>query len=221
MDGEFKDYGRRVAQGSDGVYRWYYDMDMYRNKSMLYFLEKINVFIFLGVSAFGALLIGAVERDFHAPMVRGILLTGLIMGAVMAVLYWIGYYIAAGIKRGRYRIRFAMGEEGLELVWSDRLKQGYDVGRKVLSLAGSAIGSRRVRGRWRPTLDEVSRVDFSAVIRCKSYPKWEMIDLSMVGGKFQVYAAGEDFDFVEAYILEHIPERAARRKRGASGRALS
>ena len=44
----------------------------------------------------------------------------------------------------------------------------------------------------------------------KSFPQWDMIDLSMIGGKFQVYAAGADFGFVEKYILDRVPERAKR-----------
>jgi hypothetical protein len=210
MSEEFSSYTNRVTLGDDGVYRWYYDMDMYRNKSMLYTLEKINLFIFLGVSLGGALFVGFMAHDFHASIVRGILLIGLAMGALMALLYVIGFYAAAWIKRGNYRIRFAMREDGIELIWSDRLKEGLDTGRKVMALAGAAVGSRGIRGRWRPTLDEVSKMSFSTVFRCKSYLKWNMIDLSMLGGKFQVYASDEDFEWVERFILERIPQRASR-----------
>ena len=77
-------------------------------------------------------------------------------------------------------------------------------------LAGLAFGSRRLRGRYRPTLDEVSRLSFDAVLRVKRDPKWNMIDLSVPGGKFQVYAIGEDLDFVESFILERVPEHARR-----------
>ena len=208
---EFHDDTNRVTLFDDGVYRWYYDMDMYQNKSMLYTLEKVNLFTFLGVSVDGAILIRLVERD--AAFARGILLAGLGLWALMALLYWIGFYIAAGIKGGNYRIHFAMREDGIELVWSDRLKEGFDTGRKALAVAGSVIGSRTVRGRWRPTLDEVSNVAFSQVIRYKSHPQWNMIDLSMLGGKFQVYAGTRDFAFVEEYILDRVPERVRKAHR--------
>ena len=173
-------------------------MDMGQNKSMLYMLEKINLFIFLGVSLGGALFIGLVRRDFGDPMVRGILLVGLAVGALMSVLYLAGFYIAARMKGGRYRIRYSMSGEGIELVWSENLREGV------------AAVTRSARGRWRPTLDEVSSVSFSRVVRVKSFPQWDMIDLSVIGGKFQVYAAGADFGFVEKYILDRVPERAKR-----------
>lgn len=205
---DFNDYTNRVNLFDDGVYRWYYDMDMYQNKSMLYSLEKVNLFTFLGVSVGGAILIELVEGN--SAFARGILLIGLGLGALMALLYVIGFYIAAGIKHGNYRIHFAMRDDGIELVWSDRLKEGFETGRKALAMAGSAIGSRTVRGRWRPTLDEVSNMAFSQVVGYKSYPKWNMIDISMLGGKFQVYVGSKDFDFVEEYILDRVPERVRK-----------
>ena len=205
--GEFENYTRRVTLGGDGVYRWYYDMDMYENKSMLYTLEVVNLTTFGGVSVGGALLVGAMRGDFRDPMVRGILVIGLLLGAFMALAYWIGVTIAAHAMRGNYRIHFAMREDGIELVWSDRLKKGFALGRTAMALTGSAIGSRRVRGRWRPTLDEVSSVPFSMVFRMKRRPKWNMIDLSVPGGKFQVYVDKADFEFVENYIRERRPGR--------------
>jgi len=210
---EFSGFTARMTPGDDGVYRWYYDIDMYKNKSILYMLEKVNLFTFLGVSVGGALLMALFEHDFGAPIVRGFLLIGLGMGALMALLYAIGFYIAAWIKGGSYRVHFAMDKSGIELVWSSKVARGFAAGRNAMALAGSAVGSRRLRGRWRPTLDEVSRVAFDAVIRYKGYPDWNMIDLSVLGGKFQVYTAHEDFEFMESYILDRIPERVRNARR--------
>ena len=209
-DGErsFDRYTDRVTRGEDDVCRWYYDMDMYQNKSMLYLLLRVNLFTFLGVTLAGALFVGFMQRDFGAPMVRGIVVIGLALLAGMSVLYVIGFYLAAWIKGGRYRVHYVMREDGIELVWSASVKKGMETGRQILALAGAAAGSRRLRGRWRPTLDEVSNARFSKVLHCKSCPKWDMIDLFLPGGKFQVYVGGADFDRVEAFIRERIPERA-------------
>lgn len=204
MDDSFEIYTDRVTLCDDGVYRWYYDMDMYKNKSMLWMLLRINLFIMLGASVGGAVLVGLVKHDFKDPMVRGIFVTGLALLALMSVLYVIGFYIAAAVKRGNYRLHFDMREDGLELVWSPGVRQTFVTGKKVLTLAGNALGSRRVRGRYRPSLDEVSNIAFSSVFRHKSHPQWDMIDLYVPGGKFQVYVAGEDFERVERFILERI-----------------
>ena len=209
---EFHQFTYRVTRGDDGIYRWYYDMDMYRNKSMLYTLLKVNLMIFLSVTLFGSLFLGWM-KGFDDPMVRGVALIGLAMIPAMSVLYILGYYIAAGIKQGDYRIHFEMNDDGIEIVWPSQLYEGLETGRKVMSLVGSVMGSRSVRGRWRPTLDEVSKMTFSSVLRYKSHSQWDMIDMSMLGGKFQVYATAKDFPFVESYILERIPGRARRVRR--------
>ena len=100
MDDAFERYTDRVTLCDDGVYRWYYDMDMYKNKSMLWMLLRINLFIMLGASLGGAGLVGLVKHDFRDPMVRGILVVGLALLAFMSVLYVIGFYIAAAVYEG-------------------------------------------------------------------------------------------------------------------------
>ena len=57
MDDAFERYTDRVTLCDDGVYRWYYDMDMYKNKSMLWMLLRINLFIMLGASLGARLLL--------------------------------------------------------------------------------------------------------------------------------------------------------------------
>lgn len=200
MSSEFDAFSPRVTRGGDGVYRWYYDMDMRRNKSMLYTLLKINLFIFLGVIVFGSLFLMLMHQG--PSMIRGVTLIGILLLAGTSVLYVIGFYIFSWAKGGIYRVHFAMGEDEVELVWSARLKDIMD---------GVAIGARGVRGRTRPSLNEVSHAPFNAVTRMRVYPQWNMLDLSMLGGKFQVYVGHEDFDFVKAFILERLSERARLR----------
>ena len=81
---EFNDYTDRVTLFEDGAYRWHYDMDMAQNKSMLYMLEKINLFTFLGVSVGGAILIQLVEGN--SSFARGILLIGWVIHIELATL---------------------------------------------------------------------------------------------------------------------------------------
>ncbi|MBE5807258.1 MAG: hypothetical protein E7317_02835 [Clostridiales bacterium] len=202
MDDRFTD---SMTIGPDGVYRWYYDMDMYENKSMLYTLLKVNALIFAGISVLGSAFLAFMEGGFRG-MPAGVLAIGLIMGAAMSLLYIVGFYIAAGIKGGNHRIHFAMRDDGIELVWPEKLVGAMDAGMKAASIAGAAMGGGR-RGR-RPTLTEVSNAPFAAVTRVKVYPQWNMIDLSMPGGKFQVYAKAEDLKQAEEYILARVPARA-------------
>ena len=209
MNVEFDAFSHHVKRGDDGVYRWYYDMDMYKNKSMLHALLKYNLFIFLGVVVFGDIFLAVMGKEGH--YIAGITTVGALLCAGMSILYVIGFYIAAAIKDGNYRIHFAMGEDQVEIVWSEKLQNAMDIGAKSMAVMGTAMGSRRLRGRSRPSLNEVSHAPFSTVTRLRAYPKWDMIELSMIGGKFQLYALGKDFDFVKSYILERLPEKARQR----------
>ena len=213
MNNEFEGFTRQVTRGEDGVYRWYYDMDMYQNKSMLYGLLRANVFIFLLVLALGGVIMALTRQS--ASYIRGIAVVWLIAFAGMSLLYVVGFYIAAWIKGGEYRIHFAMGEESVEIVWPGKLVDAMDGGAQALRMLGNAVGSRTVRGRYRPSLNEVSKTRFDAVTRLKAYPQWHMIDLYMIGGKFQIYACDRDFGFVKDYVLERLSDRArAKSERG-------
>ena len=202
MDDRFTD---RMTLGPDGAYRWYYDMDMYENKSMLYTMLKVNALIFAGISVLGSAFLAFMEGGFRG-MPAGVLVIGLIMGAAMSLLYVAGFHIAAWVRGGRYRIHFAMRDDGIELVWPEKLVGTMDAGMKAVSIAGAAMGGGR--SSRRPTLTEVSNAPFAAVTRVKVYPQWNMIDLSMPGGKFQVYAKAEDLKRAEEYILARVPARA-------------
>ena len=88
----------RVQRDEEGAYRWIYEMDMMRNKSILMVFFKYLVPIFLVISAAGALM-------GMFPLWFGLLiLTGL-----MALLTG-GYFIVAMMRRGRKRTPFYMDD---------------------------------------------------------------------------------------------------------------
>ena len=210
-------YTNRVTLGDDGVYRWYYDMDMYKNKSILHMLLKVNCFLFPGIMLVCVVMFGILEGDFFAPIVRGMVVISLGLWALMSLLYIVGFYIAAWLKGGRYRVYFDLREDGVNLVWPDKLNEAFDTGAKAMRVLGAATGSRRLGGRWRPTLKEVSDAPFSTVLNLIAYPQWDMLDLIVIGGKFQIYAKPEDMDLVRGFVLEHIPEGARARAKPDGG----
>lgn len=200
-------YTDRVTLLDDGTYRWYYDMDMYRNKSMLYTLEKVNLLMFLGISVGGALLIWFAEGD--ASFAGRVMLFGMGAAALMALLYVVGFYIAALFKQGKNRMHFLMREEGIKLIPANLWGKAYETERNVRAAGDPTVGYKSRYGRV-PRITLVRNLIFSEVTSCKSYPKWGMIDISRPGGRFQVYVGCDDFKFVEQYILDHVPERARK-----------
>ena len=204
-------YTDRVTLGDDGVYRWYYDMDMYRNKSILHTLLKVNCFLFPGIMLVSIVMFGILEHDFFAPIVRGMVVVSLCMWALLSLLYIGGFYLAAWLKGGRYRVFFELREDGVNLVWPEKLDEAFDTGAKAMRVLGAATGSRRLGGRWRPTLKEVSDVSFNTVVNLIAYPQWDMLDLVVIGGKFQIYAMQSDMPLVRDFVMARIPKGARAR----------
>ena len=115
------------------------------------------------------------------------------------------------MKGGRYRVFFELREDGVNLVWPEKLDEAFDTGAKAMRVLGAATGSRRLGGRWRPTLKEVSDVSFNTVVNLIAYPQWDMLDLVVIGGKFQIYAMQSDMPLVRDFVMARIPKGARAR----------
>ena len=108
----------RVTLDKDGVYRWYYDLDMFRNRYLLNVMLKLTGAICAGVYFLLVLLL-----DEGGPLVASepwkslrtqFLLLLPFLGVMLLVIT--GYCIAAAVKRGKYRLQFEMTEERIRLV---------------------------------------------------------------------------------------------------------
>ena len=184
-----------LTMGDDGVYRWLYKMDMDQNKSILYMLLKI--FGWIGAGAFVCWAVILFMNHNIDLLFRSFFIFLLIIAAV-EFLVWLGFTISCKVMKGTYELRFEMSETELNIYQSKE--------------------NLEARKNWHygrvPYRNIVSRAAFNSVLNIKSYPQWDMIDLGVIGGKFQVYARPEDFDTVLEFILSHVPERvsAAYRK---------
>lgn len=185
-----------VTRGEDGIYRWMYEMDMKENRSILYTVCKIMGWICLGLYVMFLLLIG-LELGFRLSTV--LIVTGAAVGGAVLLmgLSALIFFLSALIMRGKYCIRYEMGETGMEMFQSKWRKEAREV--------------RRARGRVPSMTEVVSQISFAEVRRVKLYPRWNMIDLSLAVGKFQVYVREEDSRLVLNHILSHSSEKVRNR----------
>lgn len=188
MNDEFMINDEELTLGKDGAYRWMYIMDMKKNKSLLYTLMKIFALISVGglVMWFIVLNMNGARVNFAKTLVYWLLIT-----AGVELLVWLGFGISRKVMHGTYPLRFEMDDKRISIYQSqenmERRKSGY-------------------RGR-RYFQDAVSETPFSAVMKITVRREWDMIDMVVIGGGFQVYARPEDFDRVLEHILAHVPER--------------
>ena len=182
-----------VTRGEDGVYRWMYEMDMRENRSILYTVCKILAWICLGLYVMFLVLFG-MDTGFRTSTV--LIITGFAVAATAALmgLSALVFLLCALIMRGKYRIRYEMGETGMEMFQSKWRKDVRE--------------ARRARGRVPSMTEIVSRLSFTEVRRVKVYPKWNMIDLTLAVGTYQVYVREADFRLVLNHILSRVPEKA-------------
>ena len=199
------DYPSRVTLYEDGVYRWSYDMYMWRNRFMLKHVLKILgamcallYFTMTGAFGFGRLTLRTAALFLLIP-------------AALFLLALLIYLICALAMRGRYHLRFEMDERTVALLQSDSTKRRNRVLAAAAAAAGSASGQRSKALRVGAALgaaDSVGITAFSDVTSVSLHPREDVIHLREWFAMNQIYVPAEDYAFVAAYIRDRIPGKA-------------
>ena len=188
----------RVKLCEDGKYRWTYEVNLYRNPTILIDLLKIVV----GCVALPYLLIDGVIiiKDFDLDnewFVKGQLNTLIGFGGIilfMVVLSVICYYWWAASLKGRYIASFVMDETGIEhhLQKRSNLVMAAALG----SNNPSTIAAASVMS-WKSEFRTVRRV--IPVSRC------DLIMVNELLSKNRIYVLPQDYEFILNYITQHCP----------------
>lgn len=191
----------------DGMYRWVYEMSLYKNPTILLLTLKIFAWVILGLWVFMNLLRAceAIDAsDFMESLWFNTKLT-LIVGGVILALCVLGYYLYALIMGGKYCVLFEMNEQGvMHKQMAKQVKKAQLIG-FITALAGiasrnlttTAVGmNAAVRTEMYSTFDSVTSVN--------AIPRRNVINIHEGLFHNQVYASTEDFDFVVNYILDHV-----------------
>ena len=196
-----------IGLGPDGKYRWIYEMSLFKNPSIFLLVWKIFFFICLGIFAM-IVIIDAAEGYMDGERALNTLgIFGIVMG-VMTALVWISFLIYAAIMGGKYVAMFEMDENGVNH------KQLPKQAKKAMGIAAAAIligmlshSNSAVIGGIAATNTEMY-TSFSKTKKVRFYPKRDTIKISHLLMHNQVYAKPEDFDFVQNYILQRVPDSA-------------
>ncbi len=195
------EYSLRVELCADGVYRWSYHMNMWRNR---FLLNKILHIVWLHMLAFGATvawLTGGMQGEYVMAVM--IVLACELIGTAVVILI---YAIAAILRGGDHQLCFDMDEDGVALVYSGIEKKIVDTFGGVAVSARSASGKSVSNPTYRKMAEGSGGVGYSPyekIVSVKAHPRYDVIDLSMVNGGNQIYVCKEDYELVKNYILEH------------------
>ncbi len=194
---------KNIQPCEDGKYRWAYEFSMMKNPVILLTVLKIFLLILLGMWLFFGLF-GIKEHGFFmAFAVQAKEL--LIPAAILLVLSVVSYLILAGIYGWKYCVLFEMDENGIRHIQMDKqFEKAQAIG--WLTAAGGALaGKAGTAGAGLLAAGKKEQYsDFSRVRHLRVLRAFHTIKLDAPFSHNQIYAGQEDFDFVLAYITEHI-----------------
>ena len=196
-NGEAGYRSQAVWQYSDGVYRWIYEKDLYRNRFETDYVLKIMALVFgLSWVLMGGVMLAIGAGALPFAIVTAICLGGglLTVGIVRLV-----HFSSARSRNGVEVIAFGMNDDGLSQIHYDDARKAEDVVERMLLTASATQGENPMKaGGYGVTL-------FRDVRRMALHPKDDLIDLTLKGNyKCRVYVRPEDFVFVREYIRQRI-----------------
>ena len=198
----------------DGKYRWVYEFDMLKNPSMLITIIKGMALSFGIVLAiiFLMLLLGGDLKYWDLEDYTGFLRGYLILLAFMLALSVVSYIIVAGIYGWKYMVLFEMNEKEVRQIQMQKQFQKAEAMGWLAAMVGLATGNLTAAGTGILAASRnVSTSVFASVRNVKVSRLRHTIHVNQLLDRNQVYADGEDFDFVLQYILDHVPAEVAGR----------
>ena len=193
---------KNITLGEDGVYRWVYEMNLYRNPTILFLTWKIFGYICFGFWLL--VMFFTYDDDFWWDgFLRSAELV-LIISALFMVLCLLGYLVYALIVGGKYCAMFEMDENGVNHIqMPSQIKKAELIG-LLTTLAGLAAGRPGVVGTGLLTAARTRMYSsFGAVKSVEAFPGRNLIKVNELLFKNQVYAEKEDYDFVLGFIRAH------------------
>ena len=184
----------------DGIYRWVYELDMYRRTAILGTLLKIFTPIVVGIWLL--IVISAGFKDIDR--------ISLIMLAVFAgllVLILISYAIVASMNGGKYCILFEMSETQIAHIQLPSQYKKAQVAGWIAAFAGVLAGNVTTVGAGILSASRDKLVsEFGTVRSIKANPAKHLIKVNGPMSANQVYVDDVGFDFVLNFIRSRCPK---------------
>ena len=196
-----------IKKGDDGTYRWVYEFNMLKNPIILLSLQKMFLFILVGMwVVFG---IFKIENEGLVGAFVAQTKELLIPAVVLFALSILGYVLLACIYGWKYCVLFEMNETGIRHI---QMKKEYKKAQALgwlTSMMGIVAGKPGMvgTGLLAATKNEQT-TEFRIVKRMRAFRAFHTIKLDGLLNHNQIYAQPEDYEFVLDYISSRIPKDA-------------
>ena len=200
--------GKKVAESiylcPDGVYRWIYEFPMTKNPTILFTVWKV-----LAIScAICLVLVGVPLLFTEGPQALAGIGKGIgIAALILLPLSILGYLILSAMYGGKYMVLFEMDEQQVRHIQMEKQFKKMQAAGWLAAMAGLVTGNLTMAGSaLLAATKSVSVSEFSKVKAVKPDRAMHVIRVNETLEHNQIYADGEDFDFVLDFILAHVPE---------------
>jgi len=201
-----ENYDNSVQRCDDGKYRWRYELDMWKNPSILILIFKIFFWVCIGIWGF-MIILTLIEGGWNLEKMWDTSLPFLILMGVFTVIALISYAIVAAMYGGKYIVLFEMDEKGVNHCQINAQAMRARKMGIITAAAGVATGNLTTAGIGATSASRSSMyTSFDKVrsVQCRKHRN--LIKVNELFFKNQVYVRDEDFDFVYEYIKSHCPQ---------------
>jgi hypothetical protein len=203
----------RVTLCPDGKYRWVYEVNLYRNPTILIDLIKAVVYIFLAMYVF-FFIYGWIDDWFRIKSLQDLLenLWGMAVPFFWMMLFLvavciISYYIGARGSGGVYAAVFEMDGQGvLHAQMSSQVKKQQAVN-AIAAMAGLVTDEPGlVASSILSSTFTAWKSDFTKVRKVKPVRRRDLIKVNELLTKNRIFVdAPEDYEFVLDFIRQRCP----------------
>jgi len=197
--------------GADGVLRWTYLMNMWRNPTILITTMKV-VLLAAAVPVLLVVVLALVENGVREGLDVLSVVFPYVFGIMLALLM-LAYPLIAILKGGKYCVVFEMDDEGVKHIQMDKQFRKNQVLSMLTALAGLASGNPQAAGAG--LLAGTKRSTYSKFSKVKTIiarPRRHVIHVNESLVRNQVYAANRDFERILDHLTSHCPNAKVVRR---------
>jgi len=197
----------RVQLCPDGKYRWSYEVNLWKNPSILLDLAKVFGIILVGIWFLSVILVPLFDGHLRWHRVVDSSTGFLWVVLAVAVLCLIGYVITGIVSGGRYAAYFVMDEESVTHQQMNKEVKRTQVIAAINMMVADDMGSAALLAAAHSPFI----TPYKSVRKIKAHRRRHLIKVDELLTKNRIYVEDpEDYEFVLRYITERCPK--ARKK---------
>ena len=190
-----------VTMGGDGILRWAYEMNMWKNPTLVITIWKVLLLAALVPALLMFLL--SLGDGFGIALFVFVKIMGIV-AAIVTGLMLLAYPFVAMIYGGKYCVIFEMDDKSVKHIQMQKQFNKSQVLSMITVLAGviagniQAIGAGMLAGSKQSSLSSFAKVKTIVV-----HEKRHVIYVNENLSRNQVYADSCDFGYISEYIISH------------------